>query len=323
VQTIATKASAALGTSTTGSGATVLQTSPTITTPTISTVTSAAATALTLQSAGTTAVTITTAQNVGIGTTNPAAWGGLYKGLDINTYGQFAGSTGGAVWLGNNFYYDGTNYIYKNTAAVSGYLQSGGGHNWYTVASGTAGNSFSFSTPVMQIDANGKVAIGGTGNFGQLSVIQAGAGGYSIGISSASNGGTYYHMNFLEGSTGRGSITSNGSVTLYNTTSDYRLKENVLPMVGALNKVSALKPVTYDWAESKVNGQGFIAHELQAVIPDAVVGTKDAVDSDGNPMYQQIDTSVLVATLTAAIQELNAKVDAQAATIALLQAKVA
>ena len=80
-------------------------------------------------------------------------------------------------------------------------------------------------------------------------------------------------------------------------------------MVGALATVSQLKPVTYDWTKNKVSGQGFIAHELQAVIPDAVVGGKDAVDSEGNAVYQQIDTSVLVATLTAAIQEQQALIE--------------
>ena len=57
------------------------------------------------------------------------------------------------------------------------------------------------------------------------------------------------------------------------------------------------------------DGQGFIAHELQAVVPECVTGEKDAVDADGKPVYQGIDTSFLVATLTAAIQELKAEVD--------------
>jgi hypothetical protein len=67
------------------------------------------------------------------------------------------------------------------------------------------------------------------------------------------------------------------------------------------------------------DGQGFIAHELQAVVPDCVTGEKDAVDEEGKPVYQGIDTSFLVATLTAAIQELKATVDAQAARIAALE----
>jgi hypothetical protein len=81
-------------------------------------------------------------------------------------------------------------------------------------------------------------------------------------------------------------------------------------MIGALAKVSALKPCTFKWKSDGSEGQGFIAHELQEVCPDAVTGEKDAVDADGNPQYQGIDTSFLVATLTAAIQELTARVQA-------------
>jgi hypothetical protein len=117
-----------------------------------------------------------------------------------------------------------------------------------------------------------------------------------------------------------GTINTNGSATAYNTSSDYRLKENIAPMTGALTTVAQLKPVTYKWKVDGSDGQGFIAHELQEVVAGCVSGEKDAVDKNGNPEYQGIDTSFLVATLTAAIQELNAKVDAQAAEIATLKA---
>jgi hypothetical protein len=106
-----------------------------------------------------------------------------------------------------------------------------------------------------------------------------------------------------------GTITQTGSGTAYNTSSDYRLKENITPMQNALNVVQQLKPVTYTWRVDGSDGQGFIAHELQEVVPDCVTGKKDAVDKDGKPQYQGIDTSFLVATLTAAIQELKAEVD--------------
>ncbi len=81
-------------------------------------------------------------------------------------------------------------------------------------------------------------------------------------------------------------------------------------MSGALAKVAALKPCTYKWKSDGSDGEGFIAHELAEVCPDAVVGEKDAVNEDGSIKPQGIDTSFLVATLTAAIQELTARVQA-------------
>jgi hypothetical protein len=105
------------------------------------------------------------------------------------------------------------------------------------------------------------------------------------------------------GGTQVGTITTSGSATAYNTSSDYRLKENVQPMQNALATVAALKPCTYTWKADGSEGQGFIAHELQAVVPDCVTGEKDAVDADGKPQYQGVDTSFLVGILTKAIQE--------------------
>lgn len=107
-----------------------------------------------------------------------------------------------------------------------------------------------------------------------------------------------------------GSVTCTPSGTTYNTSSDYRLKENVQPMQGALAKVAQLNPVTFKWKVDGSDGQGFIAHELQAVIPDAVTGEKNAVYKDGTPRYQGVDASRIVATLVKAIQELKAEVDA-------------
>lgn len=116
-----------------------------------------------------------------------------------------------------------------------------------------------------------------------------------------------------------GNITVNTSTTSYNTSSDYRLKHDIAPMTGALEKVAALKPVTYKWKVDDSEGEGFIAHELAEICPGAVTGEKDAVDAEGKPVYQGIDTSFLVATLTAAIQELNAKVESLTAEIATLK----
>lgn len=136
----------------------------------------------------------------------------------------------------------------------------------------------------------------------------------SVGSSTAAR----THIVFENGAT-VGSISTSGSATTYSTSSDYRLKENVAPMTGALEKIAALKPCTYKWKVDGTAGQGFIAHELQEVVPDCVGGEKDALDANGNPQYQGVDTSFLVATLTAAIQEQQALITSLTARIAALE----
>jgi len=136
------------------------------------------------------------------------------------------------------------------------------------------------------------------------------------------NGPTGGVINFRASGTTTGNISQTSSTTSYNGTSDYRLKENIAPLTGALATVSQLKPVTFTWKGDNQNDNGFIAHELQEVLPNAVTGQKDAVNSEGNPIYQGIDPRNIVATLTAALQELKQIVDTQAAEIAELKAKV-
>lgn len=165
-------------------------------------------------------------------------------------------------------------------------------------------------------DNNGNFLVGTTTSYGQTT--SAKASSYCYATNSIGNGAD--HILFTNGGTTVGSVARvAGTGVIYNTTSDYRLKENVVPMVGALAKVKALKPVTYTWKLDGSEGQGFIAHELQAIIPEAVSGEKDAVEEDGRIKPQGIDQSRIVATLTAAIQELNAKVEAQALEIAALK----
>jgi hypothetical protein len=90
-------------------------------------------------------------------------------------------------------------------------------------------------------------------------------------------------------------------------------------MTGALAKVALLKPCTYKWNSSGSNGQGFIAHELAEVVPECVTGEKDAVDAEGKIKPQGVDTSFLVATLTAAIQEQQALITQLTARITALE----
>jgi hypothetical protein len=126
---------------------------------------------------------------------------------------------------------------------------------------------------------------------------------------------------WVGGSGTQGGITGNGAGVNYSSASDYRLKENVAPMTGALGVVAQLKPCTYIWKFDGSAGQGFIAHELQEIFPDAVTGKKDDVDEDGNIKPQGVDTSFLVATLAAAIQEQQAMIEELKTKVAALEAR--
>lgn len=106
-----------------------------------------------------------------------------------------------------------------------------------------------------------------------------------------------------------GYIDVGASATTYSTTSDYRLKENVEPLTGALARIAALKPSRFNFvAEPDRIYDGFIAHEAAEVVSEAVTGEKDATDEDGNPLYQGIDLSKIVPLLVAAVQEQAAQI---------------
>jgi len=209
---------------------------------------------------------------------------------------------------------------------------------------GSAQVTMKFNGSQMMLDASGNLLVGGTTVYGSCKTTIDSGSGNTLAIRLTNTGSSY--TLFYYNSTITGSIGTNGTTTSYNTSSDYRLKENIAPMTGALAKVAQLKPVTYKWKTNGSDGQGFIAHELQAVVPDCVTGEKDATreeeyevtpavkDEQGNittsavmgtrtvPSYQGIDTSFLVATLTAAIQELKAINDTQAETINALTARI-
>ena len=102
----------------------------------------------------------------------------------------------------------------------------------------------------------------------------------------------------------------NTSSVSYNTTSDYRLKENVVVLDNAIDRVKQLLPKRFNFINDPDETlDGFLAHEAQAVVPECVSGTKDEVDDDGNPVYQGIDQSKLVPLLSAALQEAIAKIE--------------
>jgi hypothetical protein len=266
-----------------------------------------------------TLMTLDASGNLGLGVA-PQTWN-VITPLQIKnaSFGGYVTGTTYNAYVGSNWYYNsGDKYISNGFATV--YVQTTGQHLWYTSASGTAGNAVSF-TQAMTLDSSGNFTVGATvanpivsgvnglkyfSSFGVLQVNSNNNAALEVGRF----GGTGAFINFYYTGSGVGSISTNGSSTAYNTSSDYRLKENIAPMTDALSVVAQLRPCTYTWKSTGEAGQGFIAHELQAVVPDAVHGEKDAVNKDGSIKPQGIDTSFLVATLTAAIQELNERLEA-------------
>jgi hypothetical protein len=274
---------------------------------------------------------------VGVGTSSPSSYdsSSLMAVVSASNTSITVGS--GSTGLGQILFANGT----SGASVYNGLIRYD--HN---------GNAMSFFTnggnQRMIIDSSGNLFVN-TANSA-LTIGSATAQGCSLATVQTGTG-FQFSAKFLNDNGVVGSITTSGSGTAFNTSSDYRLKENIAPMTGALATVQALKPVTYKWKVDGSNGQGFIAHELQEVVPDCVTGEKDEVemqtyeispavkatyDEEGNeltplveavmgerevPRYQGIDTSFLVATLTAAIQELKAIVDAQATRIEALENK--
>jgi hypothetical protein len=119
-----------------------------------------------------------------------------------------------------------------------------------------------------------------------------------------------------------GSITCTTSATSYNTSSDYRLKENVTPIEFSINRLKELNPCRFNFInDPHKTVDGFIAHEVQEIVPEAVTGEKDELDYDGSPKYQGIDQSKIVPLLTAALQEAIAKIELLEQRINILENK--
>ena len=216
---------------------------------------------------------------------------------------------------------------HTNTGSVQ--IVSGnvvGGHITITTA-GAQDIIFSTdNTERARIDNAGRILIGTTDTSlnisttnGGFAVVNSGSTGKQLTVASDNHGanvstivsnkvsyvsGTTTHISIRENGTIRGSITSNGSSTSFNTSSDYRLKENVADLTGAADRLAQIPVRRFNFITNPDRTvDGFLAHEVQAVVPEAVIGEKDAVDEDGNPEYQAIDQSKLVPLLTAALQE--------------------
>jgi len=140
-------------------------------------------------------------------------------------------------------------------------------------------------------------------------------------------------IGFRTGNTQVGIIKSSNSATQYNTSSDYRLKENAVSISDGITRIKTLKPYKFNWIIDETNTpvDGFFAHEVSGVVPEAISGTKDKVadaadvargdaNEVGDPVHQQIDQSKLVPLLTAALQEAITKIEVLETKVATLEA---
>ena len=228
-------------------------------------------------------------------------------------------------------------------------IQEGSGGSVTQRLSGSSVNQFFFetgSTRRLEINNNGnKLFTNGEGGTGYNVYANAGAtGAFALRLDSAAGAtGLANIMQIVNGNGQVGSITTNGSSTSFNTSSDYRLKENVADITDGITRVKQLKPKKFNWITDETDTliDGFLAHEAQEVVPKSVVGTKDQVhvwledeelpegvevgdnklDDDGDtiPMHQSIDQSKLVPLLTAALKEAIAKIETLETKVAALE----
>ncbi len=240
------------------------------------------------------------------------------RGLD----GAFVVPDGNAVTPSFNFSTDTNTGIYKHAADTIGF--SVGGNKQMLIGgdivSGDGGPSVLFKTLVNPFKTNAEAGEGA--QFTQRGRLNIGTfGAHSVGLNRLNTTGAYvvfaYNGNQLSGAT----ISTNGTSVAYNTGSDYRLKENIVSLTGAKARVNQIPVYRFNFTnDSSIVVDGFIAHEAQAVVPEAVTGRRDEVDENGNPVYQGIDQAKFVPLLTAALQEAFAEIAALTARIETLEA---
>jgi len=248
-----------------------------------------------VDTAGSERMRVDASGNVGIGTTSPSA------DLSVNgriTLGDQSGSgTAGA----------GSMIVGANALFIQASENKDSSNRVPIIFSNMGG-----STESMRLTSDGHLLINRTTTAsGSKAMIDFQDGGRGLGIIGPSSGGGTQAMHFYTGGTQVGSISLDTSSTSFNTSSDYRLKENVVTDWDATTRLKQLKPSRFNFiADADTTVDGFLAHEVSSIVPEAITGTKDAVDENGNPEYQSIDQSKLVPLLVKTIQELEARITA-------------
>jgi hypothetical protein len=237
--------------------------------------------------------------NLGLGVT-PSAWASSFKSLQVGatvSLSAFTGNTG--LYLGNNFYYDGANK-FIGTGYASEYVQTGGQHQWQTsTASGTANGAVTF-TQAMTLDASGNLLV----NVTNTAHTSAGFTIENAGIPYVTRGASGTLMGFYDTSASLiGSITNSGGVAvLYNTTSDQRLKTNIVDAPSG--NIDNIKVRSFDWIADKSHQEyGMIAQELFEIAPYAVYKPENPDE------MMAVDYSKLVPMMVKEIQDLKAEVN--------------
>ena len=201
---------------------------------------------------------------------------------------------------------DGSKIILKSGGTTFNFPTSDGSANQALVTDGSGTLSFAAAGASLANDANNRV-VTATGSGGLNGESGLTFDGTTLNFN-LSGSGTAAH--FYNGGSLVGSITVSSANTHFNTSSDYRLKENIVDITDATDRVKKLKPKRFNFIADKTNTvvDGFLAHEVSSIVPEAITGEKDAVDSDGKIIPQGIDQSKLVPLLVKTIQELEARI---------------
>jgi hypothetical protein len=177
----------------------------------------------------------------------------------------------------------------------------------------TTADGASTPTERMRLNSNGRLLINATGNISSEQLLVYSANSQVAIFKRGNTSGTVEYIRFVDGDNndcGSIDVDTTANTTAYNTSSDYRLKENVVPLTGAADRVNQLQVHRFNFiADPAKTVDGFLAHEAQEVVPESVTGFKDEVDDEGKPVYQGIDHSKLVPLLTAALQEAITKIE--------------